>query len=470
MATMDVKDAADQTVIIEKPLTPGRAAAAASRPVVLSTEDSAALAAILAKLIASPATAAHQVTEQALLQGIIDAVEAIPGGGGGGDASAANQVTGNAILTAIAGYVDGLEAKDYATQTTLAAVLAKIIAAPATEAKQDTLIAKDFATQTTLAALLAKVIAAPATEAKQDTIIGHVDGIETLITALNALITTQNGYLDGVETLVGTTNTTLTTIDGRVDTLEAAIGATNETAASADTGTFGLNALIKRQLAKMTSALVGQLGARTVAQSPAINIATDDPQIGTKVTAITALATGGAGLIGWLSQIWNELATNGIKLISQAYDVAQSFTRPANTTAYTAGDVVGATAAAITFASMGPNAGAIMITGAQLEVDISAVQSGMANFRLHLYSVTPPSALADNAVWDLPSGDRASYLGFIDIGTPVDLGSTCYVETSELRKQVKLAGTSLFGYLQTIGAYTPASADVYKITLHAVAV
>jgi len=56
-----------------------------------------------------------------------------------------------------------------------------------------------LATQTTLAALLAKVIAAPATEAKQDTLIGHVDGIETLITAANALLTTQAGYLDGLE-------------------------------------------------------------------------------------------------------------------------------------------------------------------------------------------------------------------------------------------------------------------------------
>lgn len=43
MATIDVKDAANTTVALEKPLAPGRAAAAASRPVVLSTEDLAAL-------------------------------------------------------------------------------------------------------------------------------------------------------------------------------------------------------------------------------------------------------------------------------------------------------------------------------------------------------------------------------------------------------------------------------------------
>jgi hypothetical protein len=45
MATIDVKDAAGVTVAIEKPLTPGRAAAASSRPVALSTEDLAALGA-----------------------------------------------------------------------------------------------------------------------------------------------------------------------------------------------------------------------------------------------------------------------------------------------------------------------------------------------------------------------------------------------------------------------------------------
>lgn len=97
-------------------------------------------AAILAKIIAAPATEAKQDSSNTKL--------------------------------------DTLIAKDFATQTTLAAVLAKIIAAPSTEAKQDTIItslgglnAKDFATQATLAAVLAKIIAAPSTEAKQDTII-----------------------------------------------------------------------------------------------------------------------------------------------------------------------------------------------------------------------------------------------------------------------------------------------------------
>lgn len=43
MTTINVLDAAGATVALEKPLTPGRAAAAASRPIALSTEDLAAL-------------------------------------------------------------------------------------------------------------------------------------------------------------------------------------------------------------------------------------------------------------------------------------------------------------------------------------------------------------------------------------------------------------------------------------------
>ena len=155
----------------------------------------------------------------------------------------------------------------------------------------------------------------------------------------------------------------------------------------------------------------------------------------------------------------------------QATSAAVSLTRTADTNAYAANDVIGAatgSTAALTFASMGPSAGRIMITSVQLELDITAVISGMTSFDLHLYNITPPSALGDNAAFDLPAGDRASYLGKISLGTPVDLGSTLYVETNSVNKQVLLAGTSLFGYLVTVGAYTPASASVFVVTLHAV--
>jgi hypothetical protein len=142
------------------------------------------------------------------------------------------------------------------------------------------------------------------------------------------------------------------------------------------------------------------------------------------------------------------------------------FTRPADTTAYTANDVVGATAAALTFPNLGsPDGSEVIITSASVRRDSSAIVSGETSYRLHLYNVTPPSAPADNAAWNLPSGDRASYLGYVDIGAITDLGSTLWAETSNIGKQVKLLSGSLYGLLVTIGAYTPVSADTFNVKL-----
>lgn len=150
-----------------------------------------------------------------------------------------------------------------------------------------------------------------------------------------------------------------------------------------------------------------------------------------------------------------------------AYKSQPTVTRPANVTPYTAGDVVGG---AIPFTEAGPFGQNALITSASLRIDVAAIPAGMTSFRLHLYSVTPPSALADNAVWDLPSGDRDAYLGFVDLGSPADLGSTLFCQVDGVNKQIRLGSSgSVFGYLVTNGAFTPAgNSEVYTPTLHAV--
>lgn len=152
-----------------------------------------------------------------------------------------------------------------------------------------------------------------------------------------------------------------------------------------------------------------------------------------------------------------------------AFSSALTINRPANTTAYSANDVLGG---AVVFQNMGPpDGGRVLITSASLEADIASVPAGMTNVLLHLYSAAPPSAVADNAVHDIPAGDRGVYLGAIDLGVPVDRGATLYVETNGINKPVKLAGPNLYGYLVTVGGFTPAgNSEVYVVTLHALAV
>lgn len=181
------------------------------------------------------------------------------------------------------------------------------------------------------------------------------------------------------------------------------------------------------------------------------------------------LITTGGGTAG--SPSGGVLSVQGFPFTSSV-----SFGRTADTAAYLANDVIGINAAgspgaaALTFADIGPSGGgSVFITTARFEIDITAVISGMANFRLYFYSVTPPSALVDNNPFDLPSGDRTAFRGYIDLGTPVDLGSTLYVETTQINKQIVVpSGGSLFAYLVTNGAYTPASGSVFKIVLHSV--
>lgn len=159
-----------------------------------------------------------------------------------------------------------------------------------------------------------------------------------------------------------------------------------------------------------------------------------------------------------------------VDLASDGRRAAVTVTRPANVTAYTAGDVVGGV---ITFPAIGPAAGHVLITSADVRYDVTAIPPGLTTSRLHLYSVTPPSALADNAAWDLPAGDRAAYIGYVDFTVFTDLGSTLFTQVDGLNKQVMLAAasSSLFGYLQTIGGFAPANnSEVLQLTLCTVGV
>jgi hypothetical protein len=151
-----------------------------------------------------------------------------------------------------------------------------------------------------------------------------------------------------------------------------------------------------------------------------------------------------------------------------AWSAPLTITRPANATPYTAGDVIGAAVAALTFPNVGPSGGGeVNITGYLLEIDVAAVPAGMTTFRLEFFSVTPPSALADNVAFTLAAGDRASYLGYLDIAAPVARGATLISQAGGLKQQITVPnGGTVYAYLVTTAGFTPAgNSEVYKVTL-----
>lgn len=205
MATIKVRDANNQDRDVEMPLPPGRAAAANSRPVALSSEDKAVLDDARAALVAlsdlisdgalavsgefevsAPEGGATEAKQDALLTRIGDLAteETLAAAKGALDAVEALIETSNGKLDTLAGHVDAVETLIAATNGALAAIDGHV---DGIEAAFETLNGNDFATEETLAAVLAKLIDRPATEAKQDTGNSALAAIQSLLGGTGAL-------------------------------------------------------------------------------------------------------------------------------------------------------------------------------------------------------------------------------------------------------------------------------------------
>lgn len=147
---------------------------------------------------------------------------------------------------------------------------------------------------------------------------------------------------------------------------------------------------------------------------------------------------------------------------------AASKTRPANTTAYAAGQVVAesTTAATVwTFANcVRANGGTGAILGALL-TDTSK-QGTTPQFNLWLFSALP--TIQNDAVAFAPSaGDLANLVAVVNLSNWTAANANGILQTTEINRPFKCAagGTSLFGVLVAANAYVPVSGETLSITL-----
>lgn len=166
----------------------------------------------------------------------------------------------------------------------------------------------------------------------------------------------------------------------------------------------------------------GALGPQTSAESQSITPATD-----------AIFKNAGVGCVA--SASFTPTATP--YLANDIMDVAKQFTFT-----YADGSTI-------------PAGSKIRILDIILRIDQTALQGTEGAYALQPYTVTPPSAQADNAAWTLASGDLSAYCGpGINIGTPVDLGSACYVKAPNIDTDISLVSSSLWGELQTLAGFT----------------
>jgi len=162
---------------------------------------------------------------------------------------------------------------------------------------------------------------------------------------------------------------------------------------------------------------------------------------------------------------------NPIATYTYAYSDNYAFTRPGDTDAYASGDVIAnatatGTPTVMTFSGMGPVSGKVLINDLTWLCNGEAVPPSLSGFRVHLYNQAP-TAIADNAAYNLPSGDRDKYLGYVTVATPIDLGDTIYTQTTGIGKIVDIIDGNIYGIMQITSSCTPASGIGFDVKLTA---
>lgn len=151
---------------------------------------------------------------------------------------------------------------------------------------------------------------------------------------------------------------------------------------------------------------------------------------------------------------------------------AAEFTRPANTTAYAALDAISDSTTApndLEFTGLGAgSAGGGKITKVKVLTDQATNTSA---YRLHLFSAAP-TPVNDNDPQTLLYANRATWLGSIttSAAAPEGTGSTAaWAVSPALNFPFKCAADSqtVYGMLQTVGGFTPASGQKFYIELTA---
>ena len=146
-----------------------------------------------------------------------------------------------------------------------------------------------------------------------------------------------------------------------------------------------------------------------------------------------------------------------------------SFTRPNDTTAYAANDLVADSTTAgsvtpMTFILPTGVGNSVVVRGVKVQKSGTTATNG--NFHLRLYGASPTCANGDNGAW---STSLSSYLGKVDPAIVEAFTDGCanvstFAEGSDL--YFRITSSKIYGLLVADAAYTPAAQEVFTITLY----
>ena len=206
--------------------------------------------------------------------------------------------------------------------------------------------------------------------------------------------------------------------------------------------------------------ITGSGGAATIA---------DGADVAEGATTDAAVASAGNGSLVALAKGTQTLSRNQVQILA-----AQSFTRPADTTAYTGststvpGDLVAnsTTAGSVTPLTFTPTA----ISGATAEgyitfIELQITAAVSTTLRAHIIQTTAPTVTnGDNGTIALSNYTVDTYLGFVDVVmTPSAAGGAMGGDDSLLIPYS--TASNIYVLLETIIAWTPTSAGTVRCAL-----
>lgn len=143
-----------------------------------------------------------------------------------------------------------------------------------------------------------------------------------------------------------------------------------------------------------------------------------------------------------------------------------NFTRPANTTAYTAADLVADSTTAGSVTPMKFSLQRLGNTGKIISARLakSTTTATLATFNIHLFTQSPVVTNGDNGAFAISTSRY--YLGKIavDMATGAQAGTAYLAETSAA-VAIGVDAETIYGLIEAGAGYTPASAEVFEVML-----
>ena len=163
----------------------------------------------------------------------------------------------------------------------------------------------------------------------------------------------------------------------------------------------------------------------------------------------------------------------------QVFNPSASFTRPNDTTAYAASDLVANSTTAGSVVplkfELGSQPAFAHLRLVRARISKTGTSTTNANFRLHLYSQSPTCANGDNGAWS--TNQAAFWLGNIDVTSMLAFTDGCAGTGSlpagseaflRFTNNTASTPTYIYGLLMAQAAYTPAAQEVFSVTIEEV--